>query len=398
MIKNRFYIVLVVVIAVCTWQCKKVYTPNVVSSAPNYLVVEGVINTGADSTTIKLSRTTNLADSAKTIKELGASLYVEDNTGRRHNLTEFGNGLYKSAPLNLQSTQQCRLHIITKDQKEYVSDFVDNIKTPAIDSITYTITGTGAQFYANTHDPTGTVKYYRWDFDETWQYVALLQSFYKYDAINNKIVPRAGENIYNCWKTNPSTQVLLGSTAGLSQAVVSALPVSYVDESTGKLAHGYSMLLRQYGLTKEAYEYWQKLKKNTEQLGSIFDAQPSALTGNLHNVNDAKEPVLGYISASTVSVKRFLIGHNAIPLYSQSYFPPPGAGDCTGGTINLLPANTFDARLKAAMSSGNFTLTDDNGSAGVLIGYNYASSECVDCRVKLLGGTNIKPSYWPDVL
>ncbi len=41
--------------------CKKPYDPPAIKSNGSYLVVEGVINSGADSTTIKLSRTVGLS-------------------------------------------------------------------------------------------------------------------------------------------------------------------------------------------------------------------------------------------------------------------------------------------------------------------------------------------------
>jgi hypothetical protein len=48
----------------------------------------------------------------------------------------------------------------------------------------------------------------------------------------------------------------------------------------------YYIKLSQYALSHDAYLFYQKLKKNTEQLGSIFDAQPSELSSNIHCVTD----------------------------------------------------------------------------------------------------------------
>lgn len=48
---------LILLVFILGMACKKPYTPDVVASPNSYLVVEGVINSGSDSTIIKLNRT-----------------------------------------------------------------------------------------------------------------------------------------------------------------------------------------------------------------------------------------------------------------------------------------------------------------------------------------------------
>lgn len=376
--------------------CKKPFIPSVISQNNSFLVIEGVINTGNDSTKIKLSRTVNLNDSVQTVAENGAKVYVETDQHKRYDLTELSGGVYASAPLKIQNVAKCRLHILTVKNKEYVSDYADNIITPPIDSITYDVKPAGLQLYGNTHDPQNKISYYRWEFDETWEYVSFYQSIMKYE--NQQVVPRNGENIYRCWISKPSHQIAVASSTGLTQAVINRQPLAFINQNSGKLALGYSMLLRQYALSKEAYEYWQKLKKNTEQLGGIFDAQPSEIRGNVHSTTDAEEPVIGYVSVCTVSSKRFIIGHSDIPLYTMFYFPPPSEQYCADNTkiIPLEPANTFQLRLIQTFGRGDSVLIYPEGANGVLIGYSYAPAECVDCRAKMASGTNKRPAYWPN--
>ena len=56
------------------------------------------------------------------------------------------------------------------------------------------------------------------------------------------------------------------------------------------------MHLKQYAWTKEGYEFLDRMRKNTETTGSVFDPQPSELNSNIHNVADATEPVIGYFN------------------------------------------------------------------------------------------------------
>lgn len=396
--KNCWKILFVLIITGSVWSCKKPYSPTIITQAPNYLVVEGFINNG-DSTTIKLSRTTQLSDTAKSKPELGAVILIEDNLNNHYQLTEFGKGVYKSAVVNLNNAQTCRLHIITTDKKEYASDMVEIDKTPPIDTITHSVINNGIQIQVSTHDATNKVEYFRWDFTETWEYSSYYVAHYKY--VNGAVTylsPSDPDYDNICWINGYSNQILVASAENLSQSVINNQTITYVDESTGKLALGYSILIKQYALTKDAFEYWQKLKKNTEQLGSIFDAQPSDLKGNLHNLNDANEPVMGYISASNSTSKRFIIGHNSIPLYTPNYYGPPNDLSCVPGHLPFDPTDTYNDRLTRLYTQGDSIIYTTFGAGPVTLGYQYASGDCVDCRLKMKGGFNKKPDFWPDLL
>ena len=393
--KYKLFIFITFVIAGCV----KPYYPAVVATAHNYLVVEGLINSGNDSTFITLNRTVTLNNANTVNPELNALVTVEGEANENYILNEYGNGRYASAPLNLNFNKKYRLHIKANDGREYISDFNEAKNTPGIDSISYKVQNNGIQFYVNAHDPQNSTRYYRWNFDETWKYVSYYRSFYK--LVNGTPTYRdaynAGDNIYECYKTSPSKQIILGSSAKLGQDVIAMQPINFVDAPSGKASKGYSILLRQYALTPAAYTYWQQLKKNTEQLGTIFDAQPSSLTGNLHCITNTAEPVIGYISVSTVKSQRIFIDPFKVSLYAPGYIPPPLPDDCASGYIPIAPGESFDFRLNRVFGSGDTVMINSVQPRGApaIIGYTYAPKECVDCRSKFPKGTNVKPDYWP---
>jgi hypothetical protein len=105
--------------------CKKPYQPAIISVNPNYLVVEGFINSGSDSTFITLSRTALLSsDSIKV--ETGATVTIESDKNDKYPLAELKPGIYSTANLNLPTDRNYRVHIFTAANKEYASDFVEN--------------------------------------------------------------------------------------------------------------------------------------------------------------------------------------------------------------------------------------------------------------------------------
>jgi hypothetical protein len=380
--------------------CKKPYEPPVISSNNSYLVIEGLINSGTDSTFIKLTRTVKLSSKAAPAPELNAVVTVESDQNTTYQLQDAGNGLYESAPLNLSPNAKYRLRVKTSDNKEYLSDLVEAKDTPDIDSISYSVQNNGVQFSVNTHDPKNNTRYYRWDFDETWQYISYYPSFYKLDSTGYptyRINYNGPDNIYQCYATAQSHQVLLGSSAKLTNDVISYAPVDFISAGSGKISHGYSVMLRQYALTSEGFAYWQNVKKNTEQLGSIFDAQPSTLQGNIHCVTNPTEPVIGFISVSSVTAKRLYVDNHFAGLFVPFYVEPPDAGACPLKSIFIAPAQSFQDRLNQIFRTGDTVLVNAINPPGVpiIVGYTYAWKECVDCRTKQPYGTNTHPVFWP---
>jgi len=59
-----------------------------------------------------------------------------------------------------------------------------------------------------------------------------------------------------------------------------------------------------HAISREAYEYWRKVRILLNNTGSIFDTPPAAIQGNIFNVDDPEEEVLGLFEASNVHVSR----------------------------------------------------------------------------------------------
>src|ERR1700761_7795800 len=113
---------IILLMAILAIACKKPYNPTVIDSPKSYLVVEGVINTN-DTTTIKLSRTVSLSNKV-TNNPVEANVSVESDAGNNYGLVEKSPGVYILAGVTLSDAPKYRLHITTKDNNEYRSDYV----------------------------------------------------------------------------------------------------------------------------------------------------------------------------------------------------------------------------------------------------------------------------------
>lgn len=357
--------------------CVKPYEPAVVSGENNFLVVDGIMNASANGvTSIVLSRTRRLSDTVTFLPELRAQIIIEDGNGGRFALQEKGAGLYQSSPLNLNPSGTYRLNITTANGNHYVSDYVPVKQTPPIDSLSWRQEGDEITFYLSTHDPQNNSRYYRWEFEEDWEYHAFYDSHLKFQ--NGQILFRdSAEQTFRCWKHDVSKDILLHSTVRLSQDLVVNEPIHKLPSQSPKFEVLYSILARQYALTKEAFGYWEILKRNTQQLGSLFDAQPSQLIGNIRNATDENEPVIGYVSAAVERTERIFVwrGQIANGYNLQS--------SCTAIILGQSQAPAYLADNPHLVPAYYVT------GGGVAI----TQPRCVDCR--LAGGTTTKPPFWP---
>jgi hypothetical protein len=375
----------VIALLITLYSCRQKFLPPVIATNSNFLVIEGIINSGSDSTFIKLSRTVPLNNITSIKAETGAQITVESDANITYLLKELKTaGTYACTPLNLNKAEKYRLRIITTDHKTYLSDFVPVKEVPGIDSLGYAIKPNGLQIYANAHDATNATRYYRWDYIETWEFHVKYYS--AYIAPNNAIIPRpSAQNVFYCWANLQSSDIVLASTSKLTQDVLYQNVITTVPSGSEKLSMGYSILVKQYALTEDAFNFWQNLKKNTESLGRIFDAQPSTVNGNIHNINDNKEAVFGYISAGTVVQKRITVLNDVLPSSWGQDTPYP---NCSQDTIHPGDyAGTFYGK-----SPTQLITTPAVNTAGIMVGYLGAGPVCADCTVR---GSVKKPTYWP---
>jgi hypothetical protein len=134
-------------------------------------------------------------------------------------------------------------------------------------------------------------------------------------------------------------------------------------------------LVKQYGLDKEAYSYFENLQRNVEGTGSIFAPQPSEKAGNIQCLTDPNEPVIGYVAITNATTYRLYIDMAKLDL-DHSW---EGCG--SGESLEL-------GQLRNAYHQGLglYNIEDSR--------YICVSNICVDCTMR--GGVKKKPDFWPN--
>lgn len=378
---GRNFVILVTILQLLC--CKEPFDPSVKSGAGSYLVVEGMISTSGTSS-IRLSQSLGIS-AGNSIKSIpGAAVLVEGEDNTTVRLTDQGNGLYSASQLNLTVGQRYRLRIIIPGGKEYLSDFNTARVTPAIDNVKWSRDDEGVDIYVNTHDATNNTRYYMWEYEETWETRSFDYSSFKVvqTGSNLRIDPRdaaEADQMYTCWRSGRSANILIATSAKLSSDVISDFPLVHIPAGSEKLGIRYSLLVKQYALTRQAFEYLQRMKKNSEQMGSVFDPQPSEARGNIRCITNPDEPVIGYVSIAPVSEKRIFIRRTEVPQWN--YSPP-----CETGYV----VRHTDSLKKVFANGENIPINEERANDAVA-GYYYSSTPCMDCRIT---GSSIKPAFW----
>jgi hypothetical protein len=368
---------LILICVLCAAGCKDPYDLPLRPSDKSLLVVEGVLRVGQDSTFITLSKTVNVNEKISFKPVTKARLSVEDKTGRSIFLNESGNGKYAINNLGLVVGSEYLLRIKTADNKEYVSEYVIAQVTPAIDSINWKKDNEGLGIFVNTHDNSNNTRYYRWDFDETWEILSFYPSNYQY--LGGSTVIYSPRYHYQCWKYSTSTTINIASSAQLSSDVISQFGLLHIKQGSEKISVRYSIQVKQEALTKKAYEYLMLMKKNTETLGSIFDPLPSNLTGNIKCISNPEEGVIGYLTASSLRQQRiYITAQEAEWRYYQNCFDIVYIPDHPDSIKALMPI----------FSPFNYEFIIEKGK----LCYVAANPECVECTKR--GGALARPSYW----
>lgn len=377
---KRFYILVLIGLAVLSRSCMEPFTPEL----PDYehvLVVDGMITDKREQNLVKISRSFSYGD-YNPEPETGALVTVMDDAGGTWYLEELKPGHYytDTAAFSGEPGRGYQLHITLSNGKEYVSDYVLLKKAPPIESLEvyYEQKETadpdnfvdGVQVYLNTSDPQDQTKYYRWEWEETWEYTVPMR------------IPDA--NIYRCWRSDLSQTILLASTEQFSSDQVINFPVHFVSAETNRLKILYSILVKQYALSPAAYDFWKMQEDQSENAGTLFDPIPTEIPGNIYNPDDPDEPVLGYFEASGTTSKRVFIDPELLP---SDVLVPTDFEYCKYQVLT----NPSEADLNYLMANG-WIYIDDYYDRDDLIVRLTNHITCLDCTQT---GTNVRPDYWP---
>ena len=387
--------------------CITPFVPDIDMKDINKYVVTGQVVDNKELQTILVSMASSVTN-PEYIPVSGCYVSIFDDLGNQFPMYESEQGTYivKIDYGYLLPGRSYKVEILTPDGTSIQSDFDKMSECPIVDSLYYSIKDfptelaggasmdleisdspkdlptkiSGAlnqelRFYVDLHAENTESRFFRWEAVETWEHHALYPKEWFYDGDVHHIFPPDYSSTV-CWTTETVKNIYTIATSNLVENQYEMFPLNFVSNNSQKLVFGYSLLINQYALSEAAYTYWDQLRINSNEQGGLYEKQPLAISGNLHNITDPDQKVLGFFGASSVKSKRIFIRN--LPDFEISY-----ESGCTpspmehGGFSEINPAD-YPAFLKG--DSTGFRMST-------------LSSECVDCMT--YDGTNIKPDFWP---
>ena len=375
---------LVIVVLATLLGCRTPYEPEVPATELRVLVVEGYLDTEGLKSELKLSRTAPLGASSAFIPELRAKVMLKSASGQVFPLTETGLGTY-IFERNIDEKQSYLLEIELSSGERYVSENLQPIVTPEIIDAGFKRDEEGVEVFVSTQG-NANADDFLWTFEETWVFRPRIRTAYIYvPEIKNVRDQKQAEQTSLCFKTEPNPGILLETSSRFKDQVVFQKTITEIPIDDERIMERYSILVSQKGLASKDVPFWEILKKNTEDIGSIFSPLPSLIGGNIKSLDAAKNPVIGQVSLGVIRQKRIYI--NQVQVSPWNYLDPK-FNDCAIEDEAVLAKD-----YQVIFGNGAVVPARPLMAGTAIIGYYPSTKRCTDCS---LYASKLKPSFWVD--
>lgn len=357
--------------------CVDEYWPEM-DKYENLLVVDGILTNGNEPVVVKLSISSSV-NNPELIPVSNSEVYIMDELQVKTNLVEIEPGNYQSINGSFigQIGKKYQLFINLSNGKSYMSD-ICSLKSPAaIDSVYGVPEETnedanlpGIQFYIANHNNITDTSYYFWTLDQTYEYRSTFDIDYTWEGT---LIPYPQpDSLRTCWKTKPVNDIIIASTIGYEENSVIQFPLNFVPTDTKILSIKYSLLVKQYTISKNAFDFYDAIQQQNIDQGSLWQQQPYQIVGNIYCTDKPDEPVLGYFIVAGMNKERIFVDRPDL-IFSYSECTP----DFDLRFISFTPQYEWPIYIDDIMFLGLAIAQDD---------------ACFDCRLE--GGSLTPPDFW----
>ena len=374
--------------------CVEPFLPALGDGEPvNLLVVEGLITNEPGAFGVSLTATVpvynndpNNIDDYKPVT--GAVVQITDDKGNTYLLIEKSAGWYETENRDLKGIPgyTYTLLVTTIEGNQYESLPVLMLEVPDIDTVHFEeeshtyfdqetpydenwlniLVGTGAQG--------DDIAYFKWDFEETWEFEMPGYVMVGHGT-GESSPPPSMESVdieykkKHCWVSESSGSILIKSTIDSPSNEIENFILQSIGPPDDRLNIKYSILVKQYVINRELYNFFKLLRESNQETGGIYEKTPAQIIGNIQGC-DGSEQALGYFMASAVKTKRLFISPDEHEVVNGTAFENCGW-------------TTDKPRYQPVYLYGTYGNEDTEVWS--------INKYCTDCRI---WGTNVKPDFW----
>lgn len=397
--KNRFakHLIPLCCLTTASLSCIDEYTiPQ--ATATDYqteMVIEGRILAGEESV-VHLTTTLPLNSAEQTPDVLNAQVYVIGQNGYRSEAAEYDmeKGCYVTDTRTLEANTLYAVEV-TVDGDTFQSDFQPLLASPPIDEVTWEENEASVSIYVSTHGGAEHSPHLMWTFEEDWEIKAELDMRGN-DTIRPVYVKEQYPDLTDtrnpylyCWMHDVSRNILLHSTASLSENRAEGIKLHEIGIEDIRISYLYSILVKQWSLTDEAYQYYATMKRYTEEGDGLFTPILTDYQGNVVCTTRPQRRAHGYVTAGSVTTRRIFIREEDFRHMRSQYRNPYSIDRNWERDYNAMRA----VILSYPWLSPWVVMAKDGDPWDIDARmYNWY---CVDCR-RTEGASKKRPDFWPN--
>lgn len=280
------------------------------------LVVEGAIDTNYGPHRIKLSRSAKygsiLEDQIQKIT--GATVWVRDREGNQVFLTETIDGLYQTpSTFKGEVGNAYTLNITLLSGERYISTTEEIQAAPSIDDIIIVNDNpfrSGVEAFVEWKDPADINNFYLLETDGVYIVDARPWLFIGRGPFGNP-TPMPKDCCERCYVSEFSVddELMLYKDNQSDGGVFREL-AGFIPDNGRRFMEKYMLVVKLSSLTTEAFQFLDLVKEQLSIEGNIFDPPPATIRGNMINLDNPDEDVIGYFRASDVTTDTVFMNTN----------------------------------------------------------------------------------------
>ena len=272
--------------------------------------------------------------------------------------------------------------VVEVDGERYVSDWIIPENPPTIEDITFEADYNNVSVMVDIGTGSSQTGYAGFLLEETWEFHAdeLPRSYVNTDTweyyTDHEISEMDTLSVrYWCFRSDSSKSVVMLDYTNLEGDVIKTFPVKTFSRADSRNHRRYSVNVKAFSLSKDAYDYNRKLREMSNVGSDLFTPDPGALKGNMHCETDSLREVMGIVLAGKMASRRaFMNGEYAKEVQAHVPYVMVEKED--------MPYMYYERNYRPV----RLIPTRDTTYIG------WAPIRCIDCVEA--GGTLTPPDFW----
>ncbi len=293
-----------------------------IPESDNLLVVEGVITTDEGPYTVSLSRTAKFGSVFDGVigTVTGAVVLVRDNEGQVAEFEEIVEGTYQSPEgfrgeigktytLQIETTLGERYSSLPQTINagpEIEAVEVRYRRLPSSDPVNFV---SGVEVYSQFQDPVDERNFYLWEIEGTH----IVRTFPERFTVPGPPRMAAPKDCCDrCW----ISESLLNQTNIFSDDQVDGQTITafagFLQDDGLRFTDKYYANVRQFSMNEEAFNFYSLVQSQIEIDGDLFDPPPARIRGNIINLDNPTEEIIGFFAVFGIQERSVFIDRDLL--------------------------------------------------------------------------------------